>query len=157
MQVFIENEAGSFIKHHHNEKTLELLRTSKVSRAYPFPYGFVLNTTAADGDNLDCFVLTSKALHTGHIVECEPVGLMEQIEDGDEDHKILAVVPGEDAQTDEGVNTMLTDFVTHVFDHIPGKVIKVGAFHGREAALRYLAEHQAIGPWQQATGKSGNF
>lgn len=139
MQVFIENEAGSFIKHHHNEKTLELLRISRVSRAYPFPYGFVLNTTAADGDNVDCFVLTSKTLHTGEIVECEPVGLMEQIEDGEEDHKILAIMPGEEAQIDGTIKNLLSDFVTHVFEHIPGKVIKVGAFHGRETAVQYLS------------------
>src|SRR5216684_1226391 len=95
MKVFIENEAGSLVKHEHNEKTFELLRTSQVSRPFPRPYGFVLNTTAEDGDNVDCFVLTKEHLYTGDIVVCEPVGLMEQIEDGEVDHKVLAVLPGE--------------------------------------------------------------
>ncbi|HEY6251574.1 MAG TPA: inorganic diphosphatase [Candidatus Angelobacter sp.] len=138
MRIFIENEAGSFVKHHYNEKTLELLGGSKVSRPYPFPYGFVLNTTAADGDNVDCFVLTSQILPTGQIVECEPLGLMEQIEDGEEDHKILAVLQGEQAEIDEKTRKFLTEFVTQVFDHLPGKSIRVGAFHSREAALEYV-------------------
>lgn len=88
MRVFIENEAGSYVKHFHNEKTLEPKGNATVSRPYPFPYGFILNTTAADGDNVDCFVLTQQALHTGQIVQCEAIALMEQIEDGDEDHKV---------------------------------------------------------------------
>jgi len=65
MRVFIENEAGSFVKHYHNEKTLEPGGESRVSRAYPFPYGFVLNTSAADGDNVDCFVLTTERCAQG--------------------------------------------------------------------------------------------
>lgn len=143
MRVFIENEAGSYVKHFHNEKTLEPKGNATVSRPYPFPYGFILNTTAGDGDNVDCFVLTQQALHTGQIVECEAIALMEQIEDGDEDHKVLAVLPGEQYQVDGSTRKMLIEFVTHVFDHIPGKQIRVGAFRGREAAVKYLEQHTA--------------
>lgn len=141
MQVFIENEAGSYVKHFHNEKTLQLKGSAHVCRPYPFPYGFVLSTTAEDGDNVDCFVLTQQRLRTGQIVECEAMALMEQIEDGDEDHKVLAALPGEVFELDDKVRKMLIEFVTHVFDHIPGKKITVGAFHGREEALRYVEEH----------------
>ncbi len=95
MKVFIENEAGSFIKHIYDEKMLELKATTRVSRAYPLPYGFVLNTSAEDGDNVDCFVLTTMPLRTGAIVDCSVIGLMEQVEDGEVDHKILAAVRGE--------------------------------------------------------------
>jgi len=61
MKVFIQNEAGSSVKRCHNEKTLEFLRTAPVSRPYPFPYGFVLHTTAPDGWNVDCLILTKRA------------------------------------------------------------------------------------------------
>lgn len=141
MQAFIENEAGSYLKHFHSEKTLEPKGSASVSRPYPFPYGFILNTTAADGDNVDCFVLTQQALYTGQIVECEAIALMEQIEDGDEDHKVLAILAGEQYQVDGSTRKMLIEFVNHVFDHIPGKQIIVGAFHGREEAVRYVEEH----------------
>ena len=58
MKVFIENEAGSNKKNIFDEKSLEFEKQVDVSRSYPYPYGFVLNTTVEDGDNVDCFVLT---------------------------------------------------------------------------------------------------
>jgi inorganic pyrophosphatase len=142
MKVFIQNEAGSFVKHTHDEKTLALKGEAQVSRAYPFPYGFILNTTAEDGDNVDCFVLTRDALRTGQIVECEAIGLMEQIEDGEIDHNVLAVLPGEAVEVNEEVKQTLIEFVGHVFDHIKGKRILIGEFLGYEAAMEYIARHR---------------
>ena len=60
MKVFIENESGTDQKNVYNEKTLEYKKTVTVSRKYPFPYGFILDTTSGDGDNLDCFIITEK-------------------------------------------------------------------------------------------------
>jgi inorganic pyrophosphatase len=82
MKVFMHKEAGWCVKNFYDEKTLTFTGTARVSRAYPLPYGFILNTTGDDGLNVDCFVLTKTSLHTGQIVECDPVGLMEQIGDG---------------------------------------------------------------------------
>ena len=138
MKVFIQNEAGSNKKNLHNEKTLEYKETITVSRAYPYPYGFILNTTTEDGCNLDCFVITRQTLKTGQIVECEPFGLMEQIEDNQEDHNILAVFPEEGMRIDEEVRNILTEFVIHVFSHIEGKEISVGRFMGKEEAITHI-------------------
>ena len=49
--VFIENPAGLALKHHYDEQRGVLFGISAVSRPYPYPYGFVLNAPAADGDN----------------------------------------------------------------------------------------------------------
>lgn len=142
MKVFIQNEAGSFDKNFYDEKTLTFTRTARVSRAYPLPYGFVLNTTGDDELNVDCFVLTKTSLHTGQIVECDPVGLMEQIEDGKEDHNVLAVLRGEEEQLDSKTKQKLVEFVTHVFDHLAGKTVLAGNFHSRESAIDYISQHQ---------------
>lgn len=142
MRVFIQNEAGSRVKNSHHEKTLGWLSAAQVSRSYPFPYGFILNTTAEDGDNVDCFVLTKAPLETGHIVECEALALMEQIEDGQVDHNVLAVMPGEEAQLDDRARQLLIEFVSHVFDHIPAKKIAPGSFRSRETALDYICKHK---------------
>jgi len=142
MKVFVENEAGSNVKHLHDEKSLKLSGTTRVSRPYPFPYGFVLSTTAEDGDNADCFILTETALQTGEIVECDPVALMEQIEDGQADHKVLAVLRDDARPIRRIPVSELTEFVTHVFEHIPGKMIAVGEFKDKEAALKYLCDCQ---------------
>jgi inorganic pyrophosphatase len=101
MRVFVENPAGLAIKHHHAEKSLEFLGTTAVSRAYPYPYGFVLGTTSEDGDNVDCFIVTSTRLSRGDIVECHSIGLMEQLEDGLVDHNVLAALSGEQAFVDD--------------------------------------------------------
>lgn len=78
MKVFVENMAGSNIKHLFDEKKLTLEKVMEVARPYPFPFGFLLNTTAPDGDNLDVFILSENELTTGQIIDCEPIGLMEQ-------------------------------------------------------------------------------
>jgi len=141
MKVFIENEAGSRVKHEHNEKTLALKGTTLVSRAFPWPYGFILETTGEDGDNVDCFVLTSRKLRTGEIVDCEPVGLIEQIEDGEVDHKIFAQLKGEIAVLDKSAQDTFKDFASHVFEHVPGKTMEIGSCFGAASAVDYIARH----------------
>ena len=138
IRVFVQNESGSDQKHLHDEKTVTYKETVTVSRAYPFPYGFILDTTSDDGDNLDCFVLTQRRLKTGEIVECEPVGLLEQIEDGDKDHNILARLADETPAITEEMKATFREFITHVFDHIPGKRIAVGQFLSKEAAESHI-------------------
>ncbi len=92
VRVFIQNAAGSDVKNFHDEKTLELKYGKRVTLPYPYPYGFIRGTTASDGCNVDCFVLTNRQLCSGTQIECEVLGLMEQVEDGLEDHNVLAKV-----------------------------------------------------------------
>lgn len=145
MKVFVQNEAGSFVKNYYDEKALQFERAVRVSRAYPFPYGFILNTTADDGLNVDCFVLTKTAVHTGQIVDCDPVGLMEQIEDGKEDHNVLAVIRGEEEHLDSKTKQMLIEFVSHAFDHVSGKTVQTGEFRNRQFAIDYVTRHADAG------------
>ena len=114
---------------------------------YPYPYGFILNTTGGDGDNLDVFVITDKKLKSGQIIECEPIGIMEQIEitvdsDGQkkeqEDHNVLAVLPGEYGVYGAEVREVLSTFVSHVFDHLPEKQVRVGRFLDKAHAIDYI-------------------
>ena len=42
VRIFIQNEAGSNLKHYHDQKTLEWKRVATVSARYPFPYGFIV-------------------------------------------------------------------------------------------------------------------
>lgn len=148
MRVFIENEAGSDQKNLYNEKTLEYKKTYTVSRKYPYPYGFILGATSGDGDNVDAFIITNRKLKSGQIVDCEPIGLMEQIElsrdmenreKEEVDHNILMALKGENIDIiDDEVKNTLTDFVLHVFDHIQLNKNKVGNFIGQESAIQYI-------------------
>ena len=135
-KVFIENEAGSSRKNHHNERTLVFERSESVACPYPFPYGFIIDTVNADGDCLDCFVITARSLRTGEIIECDAIGLMEQAEDVVTDNNVLANLPDEPLAVTVAVRAVLTEFVQHVFSHIPGRTIAVGRFLGvREAEV----------------------
>ncbi|MDP2409751.1 MAG: inorganic diphosphatase [Pseudolabrys sp.] len=138
MRVFIENEAGSRAKNIYDDRSLVFQRTVEVSRAYPFPYGFVIGTRSGDGDCVDCFVLTGKGLPSGSTVECDVVGLLEQVEDGEVDHKVLAVLAGETATLDDALAAKLRDFVRGVFAHVPGKRMEIGRLLGRAEAEAYI-------------------
>jgi len=140
MRVFIENEAGSRRKNIYDERTLAHLRSVEVSAAYPFPYGFVLGTVSGDRDAVDCFVLTETVLPSGTTVECEPVGLIEQIEDGEIDHKVLAVPRGSDAKLDAAAVAAIKTFIAGVFAHVPGKRMDIGRLLDRSAAEAYLGK-----------------
>lgn len=149
MKIFIENEAGSFNKNLYDEKSLTFQETIKVSRAYPYPYGFIIDTTGEDGDNIDAFVLTNRALKQGEIVEGEVIGLMEQLEYSwtenhtekmEVDHNVLVVLQGEESEVvlTPSVKEKLKEFVLHVFDNVRENKTKVGAFLGKAAAENYI-------------------
>jgi inorganic pyrophosphatase len=138
-KVFIENEAGSNSKNHHNERTLTFERAESVSRVYPFPYGFIIDTAAADGDCLDCFVITDRQLRTGDVVECEAVGLMEQTESGLTDNNVLARLLDEQPSLTRELEGVLDEFVQNVFRHDPSRVVSVGRFLGAGEAQSEIA------------------
>jgi inorganic pyrophosphatase len=141
IEVFVQNEAGSNRKNYHDEKTLEYKETKLVSRAYPYPYGFILGTNASDGCNLDVFVVTNRPLRTGEVCECEVLALMEQFEDGLDDHNVLARLPDETVDVTIKVQEVLADFVLNVFRHIDGKRILVGQFRGVKDAEAHVMAH----------------
>lgn len=109
-----------------------------VMRDYPYPYGYIVNTTSSDGENADCYVITQKKLGAGSIVDAEPVGLEEYFEDEKEDHKVLAVLENEPVAIDTVVMNKLVEFGKHFFDHRPGKVQRGGKFFGKEKAEEYI-------------------
>jgi len=139
MKVLIENEAGSAIKHLYDEQTFKLKSARAVLRPYPVPYGFIIGTRSGDGMCLDCFLLTEEAVPTGTIVDAQPIGMFEQIEDGKEDHNILAIRRGEKFELTSGVKDALREFVLNVFADVPGKSMRVGRFLGKQAALDLIA------------------
>ena len=65
---------------------------------------------------------------------------MEQIEDDKEDHNVLAKLVGEEILIDEKIKEDLIEFVSHVFDHRVGKVVKVGRFLGKQEAEEYISK-----------------
>jgi len=147
IKIFIENQADSDQKNIYNEKTLEYRKTVTISQKYPYPYGFILNTTSGDGDNLDVFVITDQKLEKGQIIEGAPIALMEQFEitqndSGDsikeEDHNVITVPDGETIVLTKDIEEKLRRFVLHAFDCLPHKKSEVGNFLDKNSAEKYI-------------------
>jgi inorganic pyrophosphatase len=140
--VFVQNDAGSRQKNYHNEKTRTWLYSVDVSHAYPYPYGFILGTTAPDGGNVDCFVITRRQVAANQTIECEPIGLMEQYEGGIVDHNVLARPVGEPVEISEEARAALTEHVTECVRHLTDKTVTVGQFLPAAPAEAYIKRHR---------------
>lgn len=142
IKVVVQIEAGSCERRLYNERTLEHKGISRIRLPFPYPYGFVMGTSAADGDCVDCYIITKDKLMGGSVVDCEPVGLLEQDEDGEIDHKVLAALPGGEVVLDQELLDELRRFIYKLVSRYPGSHIQVGRILPREAALKHLREFQ---------------
>jgi inorganic pyrophosphatase len=58
---------------------------------YPGDYGFIPCTLGQDGDPLDVLVLVEAPSFPGCLIEVRPIGVLEMVDQGKKDEKILAV------------------------------------------------------------------
>lgn len=142
IKVFIEVEGGSRLRNLYDENTLEFKGARQSPLPYPYPYGFILGTSAADEACVDCYVITHVPLKHGSIVECMPVGLLEVEEDGDDDRKALAALPGQDVALDHALLETLRDFIYGIFAQYPEITIQVGRILSAREARRYIQRHR---------------
>jgi inorganic pyrophosphatase len=61
---------------------------------YPGDYGFIPSTLSDDGDPLDVLVLVDAASFPGCVMEVRPIGILEMLDQGVLDEKVLAVGKG---------------------------------------------------------------
>ena len=102
INVIIEIPKGSPNKYE-IDKTTGLIKLDRVNYSaapYPFDYGFAPQTLWDDNDPLDVVVLTSYPLYPGILVAVRPVAVMEMIDNGESDYKVIGV-PVEDKRWDD--------------------------------------------------------
>jgi inorganic pyrophosphatase len=117
INVLIEIPAGSKNKYEF-DKDLNAFALDRVlysSVQYPYDYGFVPNTLADDGDPLDGMVIIDQPTFPGCIIAARPIGMLEMIDGGDRDEKILCVP---DADPRYSNVTSLKDIASHRLDEI---------------------------------------
>jgi inorganic pyrophosphatase len=90
---------------------------------------------------VDCYIITHDNLQAGSIVECEPIGLLEQDEDGEIDHKVLASMPNQQVEVGRELLQEMQDFIYLIFAGHPDMHVTVGDILPREEALRHIQEH----------------
>lgn len=144
INVIIECPKGTKNKYEIDKETglIKLDRAMKTSQDYPFDYGFVPQSLWEDNDPLDVVVLTTNPLAPGILVEARPIGIMNMIDCGEGDDKIIAV-PKSDPRFDEivdlgDVNKHTLKEIQHFFETyktIDNKKVVVSGFKKKAAAL----------------------
>ena len=117
VNVLIEIPAGSRNKYEFDKEmnTMALDRVLYASVHYPYDYGFIPNTLADDGDPLDGMVIMDQPTFPGCIIAARPVGMLQMIDGGDRDEKILCV-PDKDPRYSHVKS--LKDIAQHRLDEI---------------------------------------
>lgn len=143
MNVIIEIPKFSKNKYEIDKETgiIALDRVMHSAQDYPFDYGFVPQTLFDDGDALDVVLLTTYPLAPGILVKARPVAIMEMVDGGDRDDKVIAV-PVDDPRfndiTDLGdLNKHFIKEATHFFEtykKVQNKEVKIGEWKGASDA-----------------------
>ncbi len=132
------------------DKTLDIFRLDRALHSaihYPGDYGFAPQTLALDDDPLDVLVLVIEPTFPGCLVKARPIGLLEMIDGGKSDEKILAVPVGEPAFDEIHNFTQIFPHllrkVSHFFETykaLEGKQTEVGAWRDAAYARRVISE-----------------
>lgn len=153
MNVIIEIPKFSKNKYEIDKDTgmIALDRVMHTAQDYPFDYGFVPQTLFDDGDALDVVLLTTHPLAPGILVKARPVAIMEMVDGGERDDKVLAV-PVDDPRFDEvhdlaDVNKHFIKEMTHFFEtykKVQNKEVSIGQWQGATEAKAAFEKSRAM-------------
>lgn len=149
INTIIEIHKGSKNKYEIDKKTglIALDRVSHTSQDFPFDYGFVPQTLWHDDDPLDVIVLTTHPLLPGILVRVRPVAIMNMIDSGEGDDKLIAV-PTDDPRFNEikdlsDLNKHILKEIEHFYStykKLQNKVVEVQGFKDKVAAENAFKE-----------------
>ena len=149
MTVVIEIPRGSKNKYEIDKESglLKLDRIIYSSFYYPCNYGFIPQTYGDDKDPLDILVITSQPVQALCLMQAKVIGVMQMIDSGDADDKIIAV-----AADDPSVNhhNNIEEIPKHFFDELrhffeeykklENKVVTVNEFGDKATALTIIED-----------------
>lgn len=143
MNVIVEINKGSKNKYEIDKKTglIALDRVMHTSQDFPFDYGFVPRSLWHDGDPLDVVLLTTYPLVPGVLARSRPVAIMNMVDSGEGDDKIIAV-PVDDPRFDKiqdlaDINQHTLKEIEHFYStykKLQNKVVEVTGFKGKAEA-----------------------
>jgi inorganic pyrophosphatase len=156
IDVLVETPKGSRTKYEwdHERGGLRLDRRLWSATVFPTDYGYVADTTGADGEELDALVFGDDPTFPACWVRARAIGvcwITYGDGDGSREAKILAV-PADDPDWDEvrdlpDLPAHQLDQLSHFFDVYkelePSRTTSTAGYEGREAALRVIAESRA--------------
>jgi inorganic pyrophosphatase len=144
VKIYVEIEQFSNQKYEWNKETesLELDRVLPYPYFYPFSYGFIENTLAQDGDELDALIITNEPIKKDTFYMVYIVGVLIMEDEKGMDEKILCVLEKDYEHIKEITDLNETDrmnihwFFTNYKKSTPGKWSKVHSFEKRDQAIQ---------------------
>ncbi|MCF8719508.1 inorganic diphosphatase [Nitrospina gracilis] len=145
--AIIEVPKGSKTKYELDKKTgmIKVDRILYSSVQYPANYGFIPRTLGEDHDPLDVLVLGQDRVYPLSIMRAKPIGVMEMVDQGEEDDKIIAVhMDDPEYNHYESIDELPPHRMEEVkrffedYKKLEKKEVVVEDFLGREEAVRIL-------------------
>ena len=149
VNAVIEIPQGSRAKYEIDKESglLKLDRVIYSSFYYPCNYGFIPQTYGDDKDPLDILVISTLSVQALCLVEAKVIGVLQMIDSGDADDKIIAV-----AAHDPGVNhyNNIEELPPHFFEELrhffeeykrlENKTVTVNEFGDKATALTIIED-----------------
>lgn len=145
----IEIPQGSRAKYEIDKPSglLKLDRVIYSSFYYPCNYGFIPQTYGDDKDPLDILVITSLPVQAMTLMEAKVIGVMQMIDSGDGDDKIIAVAANDPSVNHynniEEIPQHFKNELRHFFEEyktLENKTVKVEEFDGAAKAHGIIEE-----------------
>ncbi|KKQ83462.1 MAG: Inorganic pyrophosphatase [Parcubacteria group bacterium GW2011_GWB1_38_8] len=149
INVIVEINKGSKNKYEIDKKTglIALDRVAHTAQDFPFDYGFVPRSLWHDNDPLDVILLTTYPLLPGVLVHARPVAIMNMIDNGESDDKIIAV-PVDDPRFEtvqdlDEINPHTLKEIEHFYStykKLQNKIVDVKGFKKKKEAQSTFEE-----------------
>ena len=158
VNAVIEIPQGSRLKYEIDKPSglLKLDRVIYSSFHYPANYGFIPQTYGEDKDPLDILVISSESIQPLCIVDAKVIGVMQMLDGGEGDDKIIAVAANDPSiNYYENIEELPKHFfneLRHFFEEyktLENKTVKVEEFGNKAEALKIIEE--AMEAYRQLT------
>ncbi|MEX2054147.1 MAG: inorganic diphosphatase [Candidatus Colwellbacteria bacterium] len=152
IDIVVEIPKGSRNKYEFDEKTgqIKLDRVLRSAVQYPGDYGEIPDTLGEDGDPLDAIIINRFPTFPGCRVPARIIGVLEMIDSGDKDEKLIAVPEGDQdfsewkdiGDVPQSVKDEIKEFFSTYKNLEPGKVVEVKEWGNVKDAKKILENAQ---------------
>ena len=156
INVVIEIPKDSVNKYEY-DKQLHVFRLDRTLFSpvhYPGDYGFIPCTLGQDGDPLDVLVLVEAPSFPGCLMEVRPIGVLQMMDQGKKDEKILAVAESDPLYSDVKDYSQVFPHTSREIEHffsiykaLEGKKTEMAGWADADAARKIVMEGHKRFKW----------
>ena len=145
--VLVEISAGSPIKYEYYPDQDKIVADFVFKDGFKFKYnyGLIFGTQGGDKDHLDVIILADQSLEQGKVIQCRAIGIINVLDRGEVDNKILAVQIDDQSknnlQSVEDLPQQLLEDFREFYNEVArqkNKIHEIIGFGGKEQALEEI-------------------